>query len=86
MQSDRLKNLPGPVKSLVNDGVYSLYEVKLAGCAYVLMTNKRETYALNEDGEVIPSLTIPSVEALDLGRTIRFPEVHSGSVLTLNYA
>ncbi|SEU32224.1 hypothetical protein [Stigmatella erecta] len=86
MHEDKLKQLPVEVKTLVNDGVYSLYSVKnRPGIAYVLLTNARKLFPLTGSGEIVQAVTIGTLSELELGDAIYFEGLKSGPALQLNY-
>lgn len=87
MAQDDLKNLPTEVKSLVNDGVYSLYKVmNVPGVAYVLLVGSREIYALTADGVVVEGTPIRSVADVEHGAPEFFRGMEPRPALKLNYA
>lgn len=87
MPQDDLKNLPTEVKTLINDGVYSLYRVKnIPGVAYVLLVGPREFYALTSDGAVVEGAPIRSVADAELGAPEFFKGMEPRPALKLNYA
>ncbi len=87
MPRDDLQLLPMDVKALVNDGTYSLYEVKgRPGVAYVLLTNTGELYALSSAGEVVQGVAIKRLEDVEIGDPGYFPDLEPRPTLKLNYA
>ena len=76
--------LPYEVKCLVNDGVYSLYEVESEHMKYVLMTNHNEFYQLDETGKILGTV-IKGLEGLKLIRAIRFEDLERPPGLKVYY-
>jgi hypothetical protein len=54
LKTAEMPQLPREVKSLVADGVYSLYELDTGDAKYVLYTQQREAhYLLSDDGKIV---------------------------------
>lgn len=72
IMSAELPGLPGEVRALIADGVYSLYELPTDEPRYVLLTTQRnEFYFLSEQGNLVsaPS-SVRSIEDLKLGAPV----------------
>lgn len=76
-----LPNLPVEVKRLVNDGIYSVYEVRELAAPYVLMTNRVEFYALSAEGTALPDVKISALTEKDIVSVIHFDELPRPPVL-----
>ncbi|HEX2732521.1 MAG TPA: hypothetical protein VHM70_13000 [Polyangiaceae bacterium] len=53
IDSSDLVRLAAEVKSLIRDGVYSLYTVQHPSAAFLLVTSQDDAYLLASDGEVV---------------------------------
>jgi hypothetical protein len=68
-----LPELPQEIKSLVRDGVYSLYEIEHADARYLLITKgEHEYYLLSETGAVTPTAGVKSIADVKLLRAMSF--------------
>lgn len=69
-----MPNLADDIKTLVNAGIYSLYDAHSSGNTqyYVLRTDKGARYVLTSDGDFVDQL---SPDSLTIGETIRFTSV-----------
>jgi len=70
--NEGLYKLPYEVKCLVNDGVYSVYEVESEYMKFLLMTNHNEFFPLDETGQVLETVIVTGLEDLKLVRAVRF--------------
>ncbi len=76
ISSDKLEHLGHYTKSLINDGVYYLFQSKdrsLVGVKYYLKTSKGEFLSLSGDGRILTSKkTIPEQS---LGNYVYFNDI-----------
>lgn len=72
IMSAELPGLPGEVRALIADGVYSLYELSSDEPRYVLLTTQRnEYYFLSHKGELVPAPAhVRSIDDLKLGAPV----------------
>lgn len=72
LKSTDLSGLPQQVRSLIADGVYSLYEMGFESARYVLLTaNGAEVYFLSENGDLVSGPpNIKSAKDLKLGAPV----------------
>lgn len=72
LKSTDLPGLPQQVRSLIADGVYSLYELTFESARYVLLTAKgAEFYFISEKGDLVNGPPdIQSVKDLTLGSPV----------------
>jgi hypothetical protein len=83
LQASDLPKLPAEVKSLVADGVYSLYEVA-SDAKYLLYTQQRQAhYFLSDDGSIVRSGQGSVTPPIDIMRAVSFVDADAG--VRLNY-
>lgn len=87
MPLTELKALPSDVKTLINNGVYSLYAVKnMPGVAYILVTNARRAVALSADGQVVRDVDFARLGEIEIGEPAFFTDPDATPTFKLNYA
>ena len=80
-----LEKLPIPIKELINDGVYSLYQIENSNDLppeYLLMTDDNEYYKIDSTGEVVNK--IKNIDSYPIKASITFPEIISKYSLKVN--
>jgi hypothetical protein len=80
IDSHKLSALPGEVKDLVRDGVYSLYTLKTSGAKYLLLTNTGEHYFLASDGSLV-SGTKPDDLSSVIDQVVSFSDAATAQVM-----
>ncbi len=87
MPRTELKALATEVKTLINNGVYSLYAVKnMPGVSYILVTNAQRAFALSEDGQVLRDIEFARLGEVEFGEPAFFTDSDSAPTFKLNYA
>jgi len=82
-----LKALATEIKTLINNGVYSLYAVKnMPGVAYILVTNAQRAFALSADGQVLRDIELARLGEVEVGEPAFFVDSDAMSTFNLNYA
>lgn len=82
-KSEKFQNLPQEVRTLIADGVYSLYKVT-GKHEFVLITDTREIYLLDEEGTITQQLK--STDGLEFDQVINLPRTPDFRTLKINYA